>query len=546
MAITFHTVKHSVFSCIVLLTALSWCGCNNPESVQTAVIRPDGSGNPLKLQCQPTFPFLGIGWRYEQPPYPPAEEIIAQPAPERPVYGLYCWGGEFIEFNEQIRDIGWTNFRFSGPMHDDFMRAYAEDGVEVMATLAARLHGSFKPKGEQMSDWRNRADYDSDEAFIEDYVNGVARWLDRWGPEGSFFQENPEVPHHPIRKIEIFNEPNFWYLDISKKQHRERMKKRLTEAERLAIEDRRERLYAELLVAVCRAVKERWPEVTIVGFAAGGSAMADLRFIENVHNANPEVAISYDILSTHPYVSRPCAPEGITVRSWGEYSVAGSLQTIRNIMEANGTGDRPIWFTEQGWAVNLRSGGSFVDPGRPPDDGVSTNEASLKDIPYDIDPRKWVDPLTQAAYHVRMVAQCLRMGIERHFPMSIVDTDGFNSGFLQKDGTLRESARAVRNMIDLMPHPKLIEVVVDGDAGIFVYRFDPDVNNPKDTPITMAWSIELNKFSYPLTGGDRGLFAPGTNIRAVGMLGGESVIDTSGHDRVLFRLGPAPIYLQQQ
>jgi len=496
----------------------------------------------LELQHQPTFPFYGIGWRYEQPPYPPAESIIAGPATERPVYGLYCWGGEFVQYNEQIKDIGWTNFRFSGPMHDDYMRAYAEDGVEVMATLAARLHGSFKPKDQQMSDWRNRADYDSDEAFIEDYVGGVIRWLDRWGPEGSFFEENPDLPYNPIRMIEVFNEPNFWYLDTSKEQHRERMKKGLSASERSEIEDRRERLYAKLLIAVNKAVKARWPEVTIVGFAAGGSAKADLRFIENVHAADPAVAKCYDILSTHPYNARPCAPEGITMRSWGEYSVADSLQTIRETMASHGAGDRPVWYTEHGWAVNLRSGGAFVDPIRPPDDGVSTAETSLDGIPYDIDPRKWIDPLTQAAYHVRMYAQCLRLGIERHFPMSIVDTDGFNSGFLQKDGSFRESAVAVKNMIELMPHPKLIEVVADGEDGVFIYRFDPDVKNADDRPVTMAWSIELNKHRRPLFGTGKGLFAK-EPVEAIGMLGERQIVEP-GEGDTHFELGPVPVYLR--
>ena len=497
----------------------------------------------LTLQHQPTFPFYGIGWRYEKPSYPPAEAIIARPATERPVYGLYCWGGEYVEYNRQIHEIGWTNLRFSGPMNDDYMRAYANDGVEVMATLAARLHGSFKPEA-PMSDWRNRADYDTDEAFIKDYLAGVARFLERWGPDGSFFKGNPEVPHNPIRLIEIFNEPNFWYLDASKEQFRERMRKGLTEEKRLAIEDRREKLYARLLVAVREMVGKRWPEVRIVGFAAGGSAMADIRFIRNVHAADDAVAQSYDILSTHPYVSRACAPEGTVIRGWGEYSIAGNLAEIRETMEAHGTADRPIWYTEHGWAVNLRSGGSFVDPIRPPDDGISKTVTSLDGIPYDIDPRKWIDPLTQAAYHVRMYAQCLRMGVERHFPMSIVDTDGFNSGFLQKDGTFRDAARAVQKMIDRMPHPRLIEVVSDGEKGIFIWRFDPDVNDARSAPVTMAWSIELNKYSIPLLGSEDALFET-DSVLAVGMLGKETEIRATGQP-IRAEIGPVPLYLIPQ
>lgn len=495
----------------------------------------------LRLQPQPTFPFVGIGWRYEKPHYPASEEIIARSATTRPIYGLYCWGSEYLEFRDQIRDIGWRNFRFSGPMSDEYMRAYAEDGVEVMATLAARLHGSFNPE-KPMGDWRNRADYDSDEDFIEDYVAGTIRWLERWGPNGSFFEENPEVPHRPIKAIEIFNEPNFWYLDTPRKQHLDWAKKPKSEKERLEVEARREALYARLLTEVHAAVKERWPDVQVVGFAAGGSAMADVRFIRNVHDADPAVGRSYDILSTHPYVTRPCAPEGVVMRPWGEYSIADNLLSIRETMKAHDSVEKPICYTEQGWAVNLRSGGSFQDPIRPPDDGFAESSASLDGIPYDIDPRKWIDPLTHAAYITRMYAQCLRMGIDRHFFMSIVDTDGFNSGFLQKDGTSRSAAIATRTMIDLMPHPKLIEVIADGENGIFIYRFDPDVNAPGDKPVTMAWSVELNQFSWPLFGEEHALFDD-RPVEAITMLGERKMVEPEDQP-LFFELGPVPLYLR--
>ena len=501
---------------------------------------PAARANVLELQHQPTFPFVGIGWRYEPPAYPPAEEIIAAPATERPVYGLYCWGGEYVEYNEQIHDIGWTNFRFSGPMADEHMRAYASDGVEVMATLAARLYGSFKPEA-PMSDWRNRANYESDQAFIEDYVSGVIRWLERWGPEGSFFAENPDIPHNPIRAIEVFNEPNFWYLDTARSEHLGW--KGMSESERLAIEAKREALYAKLLTATHTAVKERWPEIKIVGFAAGGSAMADVRFIENVHAADPKVSQSYDVLSTHPYVTRPCAPEGIVMKNWGEYSINGNLEQIRASMERHGATQQPIWYTEQGWAVNLRSGGSFVDAIRPPDDGYDEKAVSLGTIPYDIDPRKWVDPLTHAAYIVRMYAQCLRMGVERHFFMSIVDTDGFNSGFLQKDGTPRQAAVATKTMIETMPHPKLLEVISDGEGGLFIYRFDPDAKNPHDQSVIMAWGVQLNLHSLPVFDMEGALFDSSKgSVKAMTMLGEQITVEPTGAP-LSIQLGPVPIYL---
>lgn len=496
------------------------------------------SGEPLVVQHQPTFPFVGIGWRYEQPAFPPAAEVIARPAPERPVYGLYCWASEYVEFNEQIHDIGWTNFRVSGPMTDEGMAAYARDGVDVMATLSPRLYGTFRPEA-PMSIWVNRADFETDEAFIDYYVTGTRRWLERYGPGGLFFAEHPDLPYRPIKAIEVYNEPNFWYLDTSREEHR-KGRGPLTEDERLAIEARREALYARLLAETAEAIRKGWPEVKIVGFAAGGSANADVRFIKNVHAASPATAGSYDVLSTHPYLPRPVAPEGVALRTWGQYSIWRGLSDIRGIMESYGTADRPIWYTELGWAINPRSGGAFEAAIRPADDGLANVMVDVKGIPADIDPRKWVDPLTHAAYITRMYAMTVRMGVDRLFFMSIVDTDGFNSGFLNKDGTYRPTAFAVRNMIDLMPNPKLAGVVSDGEQGVFAYRFQRDANNPALGEAVMAWSIELQGRSLTL---DTAVFGEGADrLTAVTMLGDQKEIPLTEDGFATIALGPCPVY----
>ena len=41
-----------------------------------------------------------------------------------------------------------------------------------------------------------------------DYVTYVAALVERYGPEGTFWAENPAVPRHPLREWQIWNEPH--------------------------------------------------------------------------------------------------------------------------------------------------------------------------------------------------------------------------------------------------------------------------------------------------------------------------------------------------
>jgi len=76
----------------------------------------------------------------------------------------------------------------------------------------------------------------------------------------------------------------------------------------------------------------------------------------------------------------------------------------------------------------------------------------------------------------------------------------------------------------------------------FIYRFDPDVKNANDTPVTMAWSIELNKHRWPLFGTGKGLFDK-EPVEAIGMLGERQIVEPSEGD-TYFELGPVPVYLR--
>lgn len=455
-------------------------------------------------------------WKLDPQPLPSIKEIIDAPRTRRPVYGLYCWADEYIRYHEFIKAVGFPNLRTSGPFSDEAFKLMVMDGIEVMHTLSARLHGTFKPEA-PMSDWRNRADYDSDKAFIEDFCKGVVKFLERYGPEGSFFKDNPDLPYRPVRLVEIFNEPNFWYLDVARDDRENRYP---TPENRIETEDRRAKLYGKLLVESYRRIKESWPEVQVVGFGAGGTSKADVSFIIKAHRMNPDVATSYDILSTHPYV-RPIPPEATLVKSWGTYSIAGSLDTIRALMVEYGTSDKPVWYTELNWTIHPEAGGSYaLDP----------NPANQRDV----------TPELQAAYTVRGYLLCLRLGVERLNYMSIVDTDSVNSGMLDRNNgnTWRPSAHAVDTLLEIMPHPKLVGRHTEGVDGVYGYLYSsaPDAHDGKGD-VLVFWKVD-GPGEMTLRWGE----GVSKEVTLVDMLGNRyqaPVVD----GQLTFEIGPLPVYI---
>ncbi|MBN2584149.1 MAG: hypothetical protein JXL80_13885 [Planctomycetes bacterium] len=424
--------------------------------------------------------------------FPPIEQIVKRPAAALPVYGLYAWTGEYSEHRDSIKKIGLKSMRIGGPFDDEAMKMACQDGIEIMKTLGVRVHGEN----------RNRTFYDSDEAFLKDNVAGIVAFLERYGPDGTFFKDNPDVPKLPITNIEIWNEPNFQYMIPDREPRAE-------------VEAEREALYTKVIVAAHKAVKTRWPNVNVLGFGAGGASKGDIRFIKHVHEKDAAVAKSYDALSTHPYTA-PVGPDMFYVKPWGGYAVAPCLAEIRAILAQHGRGDVPIWYTEVGYPISKEDGGHFAtDPKKP-----------------------HVSPLLQAAYVCRMYAIALRLGIERVHIMFATDTDNFNGGFFLRDKSWRPQAYAVATMIRTMPNPKLQAAISDGKDGLFAYRFAPDAAKAADAkPVIMAWNVAGPKTVEIPVGGPQ--------AKVLDMFGHEKAVEVKD-GKATIEVGPCPVYVVQE
>ncbi len=408
----------------------------------------------------------------DRQPLPDLATVLRKPRGEAPIYGIYSWGIDYPVYGKAIEEIGFKCLRTGGrPFTDAEFEPIARGGLNAMMTVGLARSG-----------------FDSDEAFVQGNIDNALEKLRRYGPNGTFFTDHPDVPYHPIRYIEIFNEPNFGYMVPNQTDIKEKA-----------------RLYTLLQTRIYAPIKAEFPEVKVLGFGAGGASAADVGFIRLCCETNPEIYHTMDILSTHPYVD-PISP--FAWMGWLKYSIASGYAEIRKLLAAGGVPDMPVWYTELGWFIRPDEGGFFP-----------TCE-------------KGNDRIEQAAFNTQVYALGMRLGVERITTMYIMDTDNCNPGFVDRDGTLRPSALAVQNMIRLMPDPKLTGALLDGEDNRYAYVFEAA---PGGEEVTMVFHANAPaEITIPWSE---------ATAEVTDMLGNTATVAVTG-GRLTLDAGPCPLYVR--
>ena len=140
----------------------------------------------------------------------------------------------------------------------------------------------------------------------------------RYGPGGAFWAENPELPKFPIRRWQIWNEPNIVSFSLRPSPRR----------------------WARLLKISARAVRSVNPNAQILASGFFGRPLQRPNIMPSVflRRALKGTGLKYFIngIAVHPYV--PQARD-----------VPITIQPLRRVLRDFGIRRMPLWVTEMGW-----------------------------------------------------------------------------------------------------------------------------------------------------------------------------------------------------
>lgn len=151
-----------------------------------------------------------------------------------------------------------------------------------------------------------------DDGPYADYLTALVM---RYGPQGTFWSQNPQLPRMPIRQWQIWNEPNigdFWATEPFAAS------------------------YVKLLRAAHDAIKNADPGAQVVLAGLANDSWNALQSIYQVRGAGS----LFDAVAVHPYTAD--APGVLTI-----------LNLVRKVMDRYGDHTKPILLTELGWPSSL-------------------------------------------------------------------------------------------------------------------------------------------------------------------------------------------------
>jgi hypothetical protein len=254
--------------------------------------------------------------------------VPAADAAKRQVpHGFYgvLWDGEVANAQAEQQESQWALMAQSGveSVRTVFSWAAAQptaDGplnfsdMDAKVELASRHGIALLPVVIYTPPWATRTPGASGAApeHPSDYAAFMRQLVLRYGPEGSFWQERPDLPRRPIRDWQLWNEPHFdfyWYVPGNNKK-------------------KWAREYVELLSHAKPAIEAVDPGARIV---LAGLADASWRIIAQLYRAG--VRGHFDVASVQIFTGRP----GF---------VMAAARLVRRQLRRSGDGRKPIWVTE--------------------------------------------------------------------------------------------------------------------------------------------------------------------------------------------------------
>lgn len=193
--------------------------------------------------------------------------------------------------------------------------------IQNIASARLRPAAQFASSPPWISSDANRPPIYSDSQTAA-WTNFLSAFARRYGPNGSFWAEHPNLPYEPVRSWEIWNEPNLYYTWGGPPNAGD---------------------YLRLLVASRQAIRGVDPAATIVfgglfplpspDFGVNGA-----KFLKAFY-AHPGARKSFDVLSLHPYSYTPA-------------DVVPTCRLLRKLLNHHHSPRTPLWITELGWSTS--------------------------------------------------------------------------------------------------------------------------------------------------------------------------------------------------
>jgi polysaccharide biosynthesis protein PslG len=265
-----------------------------------------GGGGGQEPAANPNDPFYGV--------------ISAEPLPGAPQLARLGEGGVgTLRIN-----LAWGSVQ-AGPEapydwshYDPVVREAAENGIRVLATVYstpgwAAETAEIPPLGRSLQGF-------------ERFARAAA---ERYGTDGTFWSQHPDVPKLPVIDWQIWNEPNsplFWKPNPDAGQ------------------------YLQLLRAFNSAVKGVDPQARILLgglFPTPRDGISMEEFLSALYQGGGRSL--FDAVAIHPYARTP-------------RDAIDRVGQAREVMRRFGDAQKPIWITEVGWASSGTPPGLVVGP----------------------------------------------------------------------------------------------------------------------------------------------------------------------------------------
>ena len=168
------------------------------------------------------------------------------------------------------------------------------------------------------------------------WTNFVSQAVLRYGPNGTFWSENPTIPKRPIRTWQIWNEENFKYFVARPNPAEYGKLVKLSYATLKGVDSGAQLILGGMFATPIEATFHKRPP----------QAYFAKDFLDQMYRTTPGVKSKFSGIALHPYT--------------GHYQdLTRKIEEVRTALKVNHDAGKGIWITELGWSSGPpRSDGS--------------------------------------------------------------------------------------------------------------------------------------------------------------------------------------------